>query len=111
MLLFIGVHASRFVTTHGISLNCITDLDWFKHIVPCGIEGKSVTSLSKELSKNITSYDAVKPLLLNFEKAFECECEYSLLEIRTRKYYTSLKNMASQWITANEMQGFRSLFF
>ncbi|CAG2251289.1 LIP2 [Mytilus edulis] len=44
----IGVHGRRYVTTHGVSLNCNTDLNWFKHIVPCGLKGKDVTLLVKK---------------------------------------------------------------
>nr|XP_018897628.1 PREDICTED: putative lipoyltransferase 2, mitochondrial isoform X2 [Bemisia tabaci] len=50
----LGVRCSKFVTTHGLALNCNTDLNWFSHIVPCGIEGKGVTSLSKELEEKET---------------------------------------------------------
>ena len=35
------------VAYHGLALNCTTDLSWFDHIVPCGIEGKGVTSLTQ----------------------------------------------------------------
>ncbi|XP_046369207.1 putative lipoyltransferase 2, mitochondrial [Haliotis rufescens] len=76
----IGVHGSRYVTTHGISVNCDTDLDWYKHIVPCGIEGKEVTSLSTELRKTIKISDAIYPFLKSFEHTFDCQIEYSLLE-------------------------------
>lgn len=62
----IGVHGSRYVTTHGLALNCNTDLNWFEHIVPCGIPGKGVTSISNETQKNVT-VDAVVP---NFSKSF-----------------------------------------
>lgn len=75
-----GVHARRHVTTHGISLNCNTNLDWYKHIIPCGLEGKEVTSLSQELSRNVTIGEAVPPFLDAFEKEFNCEIEDSLLE-------------------------------
>lgn len=44
-----GVKSSRWVTMHGIGFNINTDLNYFNHIVPCGIEDKSVTSLQKEL--------------------------------------------------------------
>lgn len=45
----IGVHVSRGVTTHGLAINVNNDLQPFEWIVPCGIEGCRVTSLSREL--------------------------------------------------------------
>ncbi|KAI8990801.1 hypothetical protein BDF20DRAFT_792668, partial [Mycotypha africana] len=44
----LGVHLQRYVSSHGLALNCNTDLKWFEHIVPCGLSDKSVTSISKE---------------------------------------------------------------
>jgi lipoate-protein ligase B len=43
----IGVRVSRGVTTHGFALNVSTDLSWFDHIIPCGIAGANVTSMSR----------------------------------------------------------------
>jgi lipoyl(octanoyl) transferase len=45
----IGVHVSRGVTTHGMAVNISNDLQPFEWVVPCGIEGCQVTSLSREL--------------------------------------------------------------
>ena len=43
----IGVKVSRWVTTHGFALNVTCDLDWFEHIVPCGLRGTRVTSVER----------------------------------------------------------------
>ncbi len=59
----IGVRASRFVSMHGFAFNVNTNLDYFRHINPCGFIDKGVTSLEKELGA-AQSMDAVKALLL-----------------------------------------------
>lgn len=68
----IGIHGSRFVTTHGLALNVCTDLNWFKHIVPCGIEGKGVTSLDKELRRPVTLNEVIPMFLHSFTEVFGC---------------------------------------
>ncbi|XP_074595218.1 lipoyl(octanoyl) transferase 2 [Brevipalpus obovatus] len=71
----IGVHGNRFVTTHGVAINCDVDLTWFDHIIPCGIEDKLVTSLTKELGKNFT-IDQFTPIFLeSFQKVFDCQLQ------------------------------------
>jgi lipoyl(octanoyl) transferase len=45
----LGVKSSRWVTMHGFAFNVNTDLDYFNHIIPCGIDDKAVTSMEKEL--------------------------------------------------------------
>jgi lipoyl(octanoyl) transferase len=45
----VGIHISRFVTSHGFALNVNTDLSYFKLIIPCGITAKPVTSMQQEL--------------------------------------------------------------
>ncbi|MBO3745635.1 lipoyl(octanoyl) transferase LipB [Streptosporangiaceae bacterium NEAU-GS5] len=51
----IGVRVTQGVTTHGFSLNCANDLRWYDRIVPCGIRGAAVTSLSVETGRRITA--------------------------------------------------------
>ncbi|BFZ00221.1 hypothetical protein BsWGS_03260 [Bradybaena similaris] len=76
----IGLHGSRYVTTHGVSLNCNVDLQWFKHVTPCGLDGVEMTSLSKELHQDVNYDTAVKPFLRCFQEVFDCELEFKMLD-------------------------------
>ncbi len=70
-----GLHCSRWVTMHGFALNVNTDLSYFNHIVPCGIEGKNVTSLEKILGEKIKP-DVVKSIIINkFSEVFDVEIQ------------------------------------
>ncbi|SKB76451.1 lipoyl(octanoyl) transferase LipB [Daejeonella lutea] len=59
----LGVRCSRWVTMHGFAFNVNTDLDYFKNIIPCGIDDKDVTSMKRELGREV-DFDEVKQILL-----------------------------------------------
>ena len=58
----IGLRVSRGVTMHGIALNCDVDLGWYDRFVPCGIADAGVTTLSRELGRDVTVAE-VLPIL------------------------------------------------
>jgi lipoyl(octanoyl) transferase len=69
----LGIHISRGVTSHGIALNVNTDLSFFDLIVPCGITSKPVTSMQKELGREISMQDVAHALSRNFGLVFSSQ--------------------------------------
>ena len=66
----IGVHISRSVTSHGFALNVNTDLSYFNLIVPCGITAKPVTSMAKELGREVDLREVAQSVSRNFGSVF-----------------------------------------
>ncbi len=67
----IGIKSSRYITMHGLALNVNTDLNMFKHIVPCGIPDKAVSSISQELNEEIDFFEVNLKLKEAFARIFE----------------------------------------
>jgi lipoyl(octanoyl) transferase len=69
----IGVHISRFVTSHGFALNVNTDLSYFNLIIPCGITSKPVTSMRQELGKPLDLNAVAESISRNFGTVFSSQ--------------------------------------
>lgn len=68
-----GVRCSRWVTMHGWGFNVNANLDYFKNIIPCGIQDKAVTSLNKELGQEVNMPEIKAKLKKHFNSLFECQ--------------------------------------
>jgi len=85
----IGVHISRWVTSHGFAYNVSTDLRFFDLIVPCGIADRKATSLEKLLSRKVDCREAAVRLTKHFGEVFELKMQHTspeeLLEMLQRR--------------------------
>lgn len=71
----IGVHLSRWVTSHGFAYNVATDLRYFDLIVPCGIADRKATSLEKLLGRRVDRHEAAAQLTKHFVEVFGVNME------------------------------------
>ncbi len=67
----IGVHISRWVTSHGFALNVTTDLSYFQYIIPCGLAGRPVTSMERLLGRAPASEQVIAAVVEHFGRIFE----------------------------------------
>ena len=74
----IGVKTSRWVTMHGFALNVDTDLRYYDYIIPCGIRGKGITSINKEVKKIVSINEVKEKLLENLKKTFHANLIFSI---------------------------------
>jgi lipoyl(octanoyl) transferase len=69
----IGVHISRSVSSHGFALNVNIDLDYFNLIIPCGISSKPVTSMAKQLGRELSLLEVAHSVSRNFGVVFQSQ--------------------------------------
>ena len=65
-----GVKSSRWVTMHGIGFNVNSDLSYFSHIIPCGIDDKAVTSMQHELGRPLDMAEVTEVLKQKLAEQF-----------------------------------------
>lgn len=72
----LGVRISRWLMMHGLALNVKTDLRLFTYIIPCGILGKGVSSMQREIGYKITMNDIIEKFTFIFSDKFQVKIHY-----------------------------------
>jgi lipoyl(octanoyl) transferase len=79
-LVAMGVHISRWITSHGFAFNVNTDLRYFDWIVPCGLRDKGVTSLARLLGHPFEISEVANRVVKTFGQIFEVEMEFASVD-------------------------------
>jgi len=66
----LGIRITHGVTMHGLALNCDNTLEFYEHIIPCGISDAGVTTLSRELGRDVSVAEMIQPTLQALDDAF-----------------------------------------
>ncbi len=74
----VGIHVSRYITTHGFALNVNPELRHFEYINPCGIKGSVMTSVAKILGYPVAVEAIIDSLLSSFSETFGLKCEQGI---------------------------------
>ena len=80
-----GVHISRWVTSHGFAFNVNTDLRYFDWIVPCGLRDRGVTSLQKLLGRQVEMEEVAGRVVRHFGKVFGVEIVEAAEQVEARR--------------------------
>ena len=87
----IGVKVNaKGITSHGFALNVNTDLDWFGHIVPCGLHGLGVTSLAKLLGRDMAMEDVLNSVARAFGEVFGLEMTWTDVNVANAEDFSDV---------------------
>lgn len=90
----LGIRITHGVTMHGLSLNCDNTLEYYTHIIPCGISDAGVTTLSQELGKDVSVQDMIDPVLHALKEALEGRLKVSDHSFDVAEDPTKISNRA-----------------
>jgi lipoyl(octanoyl) transferase len=103
-LVAMGVHISRWVTSHGFAFNVNTELNYFDWIVPCGLRGKGVTSIERLLGAPADMAEAAERVIEHFGRVFGLEMQKAVAgpQLSARRKPAGLNECAESGLRRSE---------